>query len=242
MARRGQARAGAARPASSGGGGGAPSGPTSRPRAETAPGQASSAPAAKRQKGKKKKEGVEQQQQSALVALLPMMAKLILQNVQLARDLASAIFATFFLLRTAATAKSTKAAMVKYDEDTKAHGDQGPPHLHAVLGFLEGAKSLAYTAEEEELKDQVTQFDKEFEEASEEEQHRMVPFFRLRRIQKQEVWLLQYRTSAETTDSLFRAVLKKEAAVPKSGRAPAGVMERLLSRALKELEVEEEAS
>ena len=110
-----------------------------------------------------------------------------------------------------------------------------PPHLHAVLGFLEGAKKLEWQNNEEDqrLLKELKDFDEQFENAEESEQNRAVPYLRMKRIQKDGVWLLQYKTE-ERLHNIFRRVLINEEVVFKSGRAPAGTMERLLSRTLQE--------
>ena len=170
----------------------------------------------------------------ALLALLPMMAKLLLQDTQLIRDLASATFTTWFLSRESKVAKAIKAAMVKYNEDCKT-AKQGPPHLYAVLALLEAAKGLEWGEAEQPLQAMVITFDLDYEPRAEEEQHRLTPFFRMKKIQKDDVFLVQYKAREGGAEQVLDGIMRKEGATLKTGRAPAGVMERLLSRAVSQL-------
>lgn len=209
-----------------------------RPRVDTG---GSSAPPAKKtrkgqakgkQKAKKTKED-ESGDNSELLDLLPLLVKLVLQNTQSIRDLASAVFSTWFIGRDKLTAIRSKEAMGRYNELVKTDKTAGPPHLHAFLGFMEGAKNLDWMAEEAKAAE-VTEFDRRFEGMDEKDQIVEVPYFRMKRIQKDDVWLLQYVVKREETARIIKNVLEKEQATVKEGRAPRGVMERLLSKALQD--------
>ena len=180
--------------------------------------------------GKKYGEEVE-----ALLTMLPVLTKLVLQNTQLLRDVASAVVTSWFIPRESAIVKAVKAAMVKYNEATQGRPGhtQGPPHLHAVLGFMEGAKQLEWGDEGKEVEAKLIELDTKFEQMEEETQHLLVPYFRVKKIQRPTDMLLQYRVTEH--DSLFFEVMKKAGATLKTGRQPQGVMERLLSKALKEV-------
>ena len=163
-----------------------------------------------------------------LIAQLSTMAKLLLQNSQQGRDLASAVITTWFIKKDRIVAIEVKAAMTKYSEKAKGGDNLGPPHLHAALAFLEAAKKLQWEEEEARI---IKAMDEKFEGAEEETQCKMVPFFRLKKIQKQDTWLLQYRVHEEIGE-VFSRIMKKEEATFKGGRAPVGVLERSISRAL----------
>lgn len=99
-----------------------------------------------------------------------------------------------------------KAAMARYSELAKG-GKPGPPHIHAFLGFLEGAKMLEGGGDAAELRE----FGSKYEHMSECEQCLVMPFFSMKKIQKDDVVLVQYRARDAIVEMLVKNVMTKEA-------------------------------
>ena len=187
-------------------------------------------------KGKNEKED-DVEVQKLLVAMLPMKAKAILMNYQLAADLASAILQTYFIRKESTIAKAIKAEMQAYGEITTGSPkhDLGVPHVHCLLGFVRGAIALlaGISHAEDPLLIDLTEYLKYIEEADDSQVSEAVPFMRLKRIQKPGVWLLQHRSTG-TPHVLLRQVfdLQQAQAQHRPGRQPTHQIMRILGGAL----------
>mmetsp|Transcript_17013 Transcript_17013/g.49793 ORF Transcript_17013/g.49793 Transcript_17013/m.49793 type:complete len:211 (-) Transcript_17013:164-796(-) len=194
------------------------------------PGSAAKKPDVKEAKDKQKKV------QQLLSQKLEVVAKLLLWNTQQTRAVLGALMLTLFIPTDSEMAKGIKKSTLEYSvmaKEAKNEGkaaEMGPPHMHALEGWMEGAAKQL----EMEKKDEASKMLKQFTEA--EAQH-MIKIFKLSKAYDGNVKKLQVMAEDDGL-GIIRAVMAALNIVPKTGSQPPLGMERVLQRALEGLEEE----
>ena len=103
--------------------------------------------------------------------------------------------------------------------------------MHAFLGFMTGAKKVQL----DQAHMEYIKVEKELETMTDKQFNSMVPFFRVKKIQKLGYMLAQARIVGENLSEVISVVMAKEKAISNTGRHPATNMERALSKALNDM-------
>ena len=116
---------------------------------------------------KKVKRAAVKKESAQLVEHLPTMVKLLQSISQQIRFMASAIYATWFVPVESVLMHGVKDEMNNYSAAVQREGKEhkeGPPHLHALLGFL--AESQKVHMDQVQL-DYINKLEKDLESMSE---------------------------------------------------------------------------
>jgi hypothetical protein len=179
---------------------------------------------------------------SALRKLLVAMIKQLLQNTQQMRDVFSVVFDTLLLPTESTPVTMAKAQNVLYQSETKnkkKHG-LGSPHIYTVGGAMEALLKLAADHQDKEVSNQMEPVFKEYGDLEPKQKEEICLFFRLTQCHDTNQSRILMAFSSDLPGQALRKTMIKSlevlaAAEIKTGRAPAGWMERDLQQWLQQL-------